>query len=81
MNAGSAIWNWPEVEGILAVMASDEEVPVVCGGQAVSLWTQHFGLHPVVSQDLDIIFDPESARRMADRLGGTASNPDPSGSG
>lgn len=36
MNAGNANWNWPEVEGVLAALVSDEEVPIVCGGQAVS---------------------------------------------
>lgn len=75
MNAGSANWNWPEVEGVLAAMSSDEEVPIVCGGQAVSFWAQRFGLHPVVSQNQDILFDRESAKRLADRLGGAASFP------
>lgn len=56
-------------------MASDEEVPIVCGGQAVSFWAQHFGLHPVVSQNLDILLDRESAKRIADQLGGAASYP------
>ena len=67
MNAGSANWNWPEVEGVLAAMSSDEEVPIVCGGQAVSFWAQRFGLHPVVSQDLDILFCPPLGRPIPGR--------------
>lgn len=75
MNAGSANWNWPEVEAVLAALTASEEEVIVCGGQAVAFWAQHFGLQPVVSQDLDVILDRDGATRIAELLGGSSTYP------
>lgn len=75
MNVGSVNWNWREVEAVLESLAASEEELIICGGQAVAYWSQRYGLTPITSRDLDVVADREIARRMADRLGGTASYP------
>ncbi|MCC7377192.1 MAG: hypothetical protein IT581_21200 [Verrucomicrobiales bacterium] len=75
MNVGSVNWNWREVEALLESLAASDDELIVCGGQAVAFWSQRYGLTPITSRDLDVVADRESAKRMADRLGGTASYP------
>jgi hypothetical protein len=75
MNVGSVNWNWREVEAVLESLAASEQELIICRGQAVAYWSQRYGLTPITSRDLDVVADREIARRMADRLVGTASYP------
>lgn len=75
MNAGSANWNWPDAEAVLAAFPAGESEPILCGGQAVAFWAFCFDLGALVSRDLDLVGDREDAERVAAAIGATVHYP------